>query len=99
MYSAGGQTVIATALGDQHTNVPGNDTKIIGRDECKTIKKNKTLTVEGDFTLKVMGDLNLEVGGSMNTHLSQNVETGEDGAPVAGAQQSKTAAADILIRL
>tara|TARA_A100001388_G_scaffold25834_1_gene16671 strand:- start:7931 stop:10393 length:2463 start_codon:yes stop_codon:yes gene_type:complete len=88
---AGGQTVIATALGDQHTNVPGNDTKIIGRDECKTIKKNKTLTVEGDFTLKVMGDLNLEVGGAMNTHLSQNVETGEDGAPVSGAKQSKTA--------
>ncbi len=88
---AGGQTVIATAMGDQHTNIPSNDTKIIGGDDCCTIKKNKTLTVEGDFTLKVMGDFNIEVGGALNSHLSQNVETGDDGAPVSGAKQSKAA--------
>ena len=89
---AGGQTVIATVMGDQHTNVPGNDTKIIGRDDCKTVKKNKTLTVEGDLNLKVMGDFNLEVGGAFNTHLSQNVETDEKtGEPASGAKQSKAA--------
>jgi len=89
---AGGQTVIATVLGDQHTNVPGNDTKIIGRDDCKTVKKNKTLTVEGDLNLKVMGDFNLEVGGAFNTHLSQNVETDpKTGEPASGAKQSKAA--------
>lgn len=71
---AGGQTTIATALGDQHTNIPNNETKIIGKDDCKTVKGKKTMTVEGDFTLKVMGDFNLEVLGTQNVHVSQGLD-------------------------
>lgn len=83
---AGGQTVIATAHGDQHTNIPGNETKILGRDDCKTVKGNKTLTVEGDYTLKVMGNFNIEVGGTQNLHVSQGV--GPDGTKQSKAAQT-----------
>ena len=82
---AGGQTTIATADGNQHRNQPGNDTKIVGRDECKTIKGNKTVTVEGDYTLKVMGDFNIEVGGVENKFVSQGSNDPDD------VQQSKGA--------
>jgi hypothetical protein len=89
---AGGQTTIATALGDQHTNIPGNETKIIGRDDCKTVKGNHALTVEGDFTLKVMGDFNLEILGTQNLHISQGVETDpKTGEPTGDAKQKKAA--------
>ena len=81
---SGGQTTIATADGNQHRNQPGNDTKIVGRDECTNVKGNKTLTIEGDYTLKVMGDFNIEVGGTHNLNVSQGV--GKD-----GTKQSKAA--------
>lgn len=89
---AGGQTTIATSLGDQHTNIPGNETSIIGRDKCQTIKGNHALTVEGDFTLKVMGDFNLEILGTQNLHISQGVETDPNtGEPTGEAKQKKAA--------
>ena len=81
---AGGQTTIATAHGDQHQNLPGNTTAIIGRDEAKSIKGNKLVTVEGDYTLKVMGNFNIEVGGTHNLHVSQGVGDG-------GSKQKKAA--------
>ena len=88
---SGGQTTIATAMGDQHTNIPGNETKIIGNDDCKTVKANKAMTIEGDFTLKVMGDFNLEVQGTQNINVSQGVETDEGGEPAGNAKQKKGA--------
>ena len=56
----GGQTTIALADGNQHRNMPGNDTKVVGRDECTNVKGNKVVTIEGDYTLKVMGDFKLD---------------------------------------
>lgn len=74
----GGQTTIALADGNQHRNMPGNDTKVVGRDECTNVKGNKVVTIEGDYTLKVMGDFNIEIGGVENKFMSQGSNDAEE---------------------
>ena len=87
---AGGQTTIATAMGDQHINMPGNSTAIIGGDECCAVKGNKTVTIEGDYTLKVMGNFNVEVLGTRTEHISQGVGTDDSGNPNSQQQKAST---------
>jgi len=70
----GAVTTFEDERGNKHTNVPTNETKIIGRDSCETTKGHKVLTVEGDFTLKVMGNFNLEVNGTVNKHISAGMD-------------------------
>ena len=87
---AGGQTTIATAMGDQHINMPGNSTAIIGGDDCCAVKGNKTVTIEGDYTLKVMGNFNVEVLGTRTEHISQGVGTDDSGNPNPQQQKAST---------
>jgi hypothetical protein len=70
----GAVTTIEDDKGNKHTNVPVNETKIIGKDSCETTKGHKVLTIEGDLTLKVMGNFNLEVGGTVNKHVSAGID-------------------------
>lgn len=70
----GAVTTIEDDKGNKHTNVPVNETKIIGKDSCEVTKGHKVLTIEGDLTLKVMGNFNLEVGGTVNKHVSAGFE-------------------------
>lgn len=66
----GGVTSFQDKQGNEHVNVPGNETQIIGRDLVQNVKNNLVHTVEGDYYLKVMGDFHLEVSGSINEHTS-----------------------------
>ncbi len=75
----GGVTVIEDSRGNAHTNVPGNETKIIARDDCKTVKGNKTMIIEGDYTLKVMGNFHLEVLGAFNENTSNGISAKKNG--------------------
>lgn len=70
----GAVTTFEDDRGNIHKNVPGNDTRIIGRDSCELVKNHKVVTVEGDFTLKVMGNFNIEVGGTVNKHVSAGMD-------------------------
>ena len=66
----GGVTTFEDKRGNQHKNVPNNETAIYGRDLVQNVKNNLVHTIEGDYYLKVMGDFHLEVAGSMNEHTS-----------------------------
>ena len=92
----GGQTDFQDSFGNKHTNIPNNDTKIIGRDKCETIKGNYVLTVEGDFYLKVMGNYHEEIVGAKNENKSngpQSESEGSSSAPdISKAQQSESVA-------
>ena len=66
----GGVTTFEDKRGNQHKNVPNNETAIYGRDKVENVKNNLVHTIEGDYYLKVMGDFHIEVAGSMNEHTS-----------------------------
>ena len=66
----GGVTTFEDKRGNTHTNVPNNNTNIIGRDLVQNVKGNMVHTIEGDYYLKVMGDFHIEVAGSLNEHVS-----------------------------
>lgn len=66
----GGVTTFEDKIGNQHKNVPGNETAIFGRDLVQNVKNNLVHTIEGDYYLKVMGDFHIEVAGSINKHES-----------------------------
>lgn len=76
----GGVSNFQDSFGNEHTNVPNNQTKIIGRDKCETIKGNYVLTVEGDFYLKVMGNYHEEITGAYNAHNSQGPQSESEGS-------------------
>lgn len=75
----GGVTSFQDSNGNEHVNVPNNQTKIIARDKCETIKGNYCLTVEGDFYLKVMGNYHEEITGAKNEHNSQGPQSESGG--------------------
>ena len=66
----GAVTSFEDKRGNTHTNVPNNETKIVGRDMCYNVKNNLVHTIEGDYYLKVMGDFHIEVNGSVLHHES-----------------------------
>ena len=66
----GAVTSFEDKRGNTHTNVPNNETKIVGRDMCVNVKNNLVHTIEGDYYLKVMGDFHIEVNGSVLHHES-----------------------------
>ena len=76
----GGVSSFQDAYGNEHVNVPNNQTKIIAKDKCETIKGNYVLTVEGDFYLKVMGNFNEEVTGAKNEHSSNGPQAKSKGS-------------------
>ena len=76
----GGVTSFQDAHGNEHVNVPNNQTKIIAKDKCETIKGNYVLTVEGDFYLKVMGNYHEEVTGSKNDNAAQGPQAKSKGS-------------------
>ena len=80
----GGVSIIEDRIGNVHTNVPHNNTRIIAKDDCETVKGNKTLTVEGDYFLKVMGNYNIEVIGAMNVSQSNGDPTETTGSSKPG---------------
>ena len=86
----GGVSSIEDAVGNTHTNVPSNDTKIIGKDLCRTVKGNHTLTVEGDYHIKVMGNMHLEVVGAYSENKSNGPQTEADGSSKDRAVQTNT---------
>jgi len=93
----GGVSKFQDAFGNEHTNVPNNQTCIIAKDKCETIKGNYSLTVEGDMYLKVMGNLHEEVTGSKNEHNSQGPQAeaeGESKAPDLNTQGGSVQAQD-----
>ena len=75
----GGVTSFQDSHGNEHVNVPNNQTKIIAKDKCETIKGNYCLTVEGDFYLKVMGNYHEEITGAKNEHNSQGPQSESGG--------------------
>jgi len=75
----GGVTTFQDGWGNEHKNVPNNETKIIAKDKCETIKGNYVLTVEGDFYLKVMGNYHEEITGSNNKHNSNGPQAESSG--------------------
>jgi hypothetical protein len=76
----GGVTNFQDSFGNEHKNVPNNETKIIGKDKCETIKGNYVLTVEGDFYLKVMGNYHEEITGAKNENKSQGPQAESSGS-------------------
>ena len=76
----GGVCTFQDGHGNEHKNVPNNETKIIARDKCETIKGNYVLTVEGDFYLKVMGNYHEEVTGAKNDNASQGPQAESEGS-------------------
>ena len=76
----GGVTTFQDSWGNEHKNVPNNETKIIARDKCETIKGNYVLTVEGDFYLKVMGNYHEEIIGANNSHNSNGPQAESSGS-------------------
>lgn len=76
----GGVTTFQDSYGNEHKNVPNNETKIIARDKCETIKGNYVLTVEGDFYLKVMGNYHEEIIGANNSHNSNGPQAESSGS-------------------
>jgi hypothetical protein len=76
----GGVTTFQDSWGNEHKNVPNNETKIIARDKCETIKGNYVLTVEGDFYLKVMGNYHEEIIGANNRHNSNGPQAEATGS-------------------
>ena len=76
----GGASIFEDKFGNRHSNIPSNDTAIIGGDKCQTVKGNYALTVEGDFYLKVMGNMHQEVEGSWNGHYSQGPQSESSGS-------------------
>ena len=93
----GGVTSFQDSFGNEHVNVPNNQTKIIARDKCETIKGNYCLTVEGDFYLKVMGNYHEEITGAKNEHNSQGPQSesgGESKSPDTSGEGGATAATD-----
>ena len=57
----GGVSTFQDNQGNEHKNVPNNETKIIARDSATNVKKNLIVTVEGDYNLKVHGNWNLSL--------------------------------------
>ena len=93
----GGVTSFQDSHGNEHVNVPNNQTKIIARDKCETIKGNYCLTVEGDFYLKVMGNYHEEITGAKNEHNSQGPQSesgGDSKSPDTSGEGGATAATD-----
>jgi hypothetical protein len=76
----GGVTTFQDSFGNEHKNVPNNETKIIAKDKCETIKGNYVLTVEGDFYLKVMGNYHEEITGAKNENKSQGPQAESSGS-------------------
>ena len=92
----GGVTSFQDGYGNEHINVPNNQTKIIAKDKCETIKGNYTLTVEGDFYLKVMGNFHEEVSGSKNEHNSQGPQSDAEGSSKTPDSDSTGGALDTV---
>ena len=93
----GGVTSFQDSHGNEHVNVPNNQTKIIAKDKCETIKGNYCLTVEGDFYLKVMGNYHEEITGAKNEHNSQGPQSesgGDSKSPDTSGEGGATAATD-----
>jgi hypothetical protein len=93
----GGVTSFQDSHGNEHVNVPNNQTKIIAKDKCETIKGNYCLTVEGDFYLKVMGNYHEEITGAKNEHNSQGPQSesgGESKTPDTSGTGGATAETD-----
>lgn len=86
----GGVSSIEDSVGNKHTNVPNNDTKIVGKDLCRTIKGNHTLTVEGDYHIKVMGNMHLEVVGAYSENKSNGPQTEASGSSKDRAPKANT---------
>lgn len=84
----GGVSTFQDAYGNEHFNVPNNQTKIVGRDKCETIKGNYVLTVEGDFYLKVMGNFHEEVTGAHNEHDSSGPQSEASGSTKKPGEQT-----------
>lgn len=83
----GGVTTFQDSWGNEHKNVPNNETKIVAKDKCETIKGNYVLTIEGDFYLKVMGNYHEEVIGAKNENKAQGPQakaSGTSSTPVSG---------------
>jgi hypothetical protein len=76
----GGVTSFQDGHGNEHKNIPNNETKIVAKDKCETIKGNYVLTVEGDFYLKVMGNYQEEVTGAKNDNASQGPQAKSKGS-------------------
>ena len=76
----GGVSSFQDAYGNEHVNVPNNQTKIIAKDKAETIKGNYVLTVEGDMYLKVMGNYHEEITGAKNTHQSNGPQSESSGS-------------------
>ena len=76
----GGVTSFQDGHGNEHKNIPNNETKIVAKDKCETIKGNYVLTVEGDSYLKVMGNYHEEVTGSKNDNASQGPQAKSKGS-------------------
>ncbi len=76
----GGVTSFQDGHGNEHKNIPNNETKIVAKDKCETIKGNYVLTVEGDFYLKVMGNYHEEVTGAKNDNASQGPQAKSKGS-------------------
>ncbi|MFL2865557.1 MAG: hypothetical protein ACJZ8Y_10115 [Pirellulaceae bacterium] len=93
----GGVSSFQDAYGNEHVNVPNNQTKIIAKDKCETIKGNYVLTVEGDFYLKVMGNFHEEVTGAKNEHSSNGPQAeskGKSKSPDTSTTGGATKSAD-----
>ena len=93
----GGVTSFQDSHGNEHVNVPNNQTKIIAKDKCETIKGNYCLTVEGDFYLKVMGNYHEEITGAKNEHNSQGPQSesgGDSKSPDTSGEGGATKNAD-----
>ena len=76
----GGVSTFEDNQGNQHTNVPNNETKIIARDKCETIKKNLCVNVDGDYYLKVAGNWHIEVSGAINSNQSNGPQSSSSGS-------------------
>lgn len=79
----GGVTNFQDSFGNEHTNVPNNQTKIVARDKCETIKGNYVLTVEGDMYLKVMGNYHEEIVGAKNENKANGPQSKSEGSTKA----------------
>ena len=92
----GGVSTFQDNQGNEHKNVPNNETKIIARDSATNVKKNLIVTVEGDYNLKVHGNWNIEVEGAIKAEGSSKTATvnTDSGAATSGGSDSSSSDSD-----
>lgn len=81
----GGVSNFQDNQGNEHKNVPNNETKIIARDSCTTVKKNLIVNVDGDYHLKVAGNWHIEVAGAINCNQANGPQASSSGDSAAQA--------------